>query len=66
MPRELSVLRKEVLFGWAIRSSKVEGLLDTEALADVELLDFIMPLLTDRDIGALVDVLDKHNRLGVL
>jgi Mrp family chromosome partitioning ATPase len=64
--RELPQLRSGVLFGAAVRSSKVDGLLDMETLAGIEPRELSMAPLGDSDIEALIRVLDAHNRLGVL
>lgn len=64
--RELPGLREDVLFACAIRSSKIGGLLDIDALSGIEAEEFSMPLLSDVDIEDLVKVLDANNRLGIL
>jgi len=47
------------------RSAKLE-LLDTPTLDSVNKRQFIMPHLTNEDIGALIQTLDRDNRLGRL
>jgi tetratricopeptide (TPR) repeat protein len=64
--RELPGLRPRVLLVAAMRSSKVEDLLDPEVLAGTTVRELSMPQLSDADIEALVRVLDGNNRLGVL
>jgi hypothetical protein len=63
--RELPQLRAGVLFGAALRSPKVDGLLDAGTLG-IQPYESAMPHLTDPDIDALLEVLDRYNRLGVL
>jgi Mrp family chromosome partitioning ATPase len=50
----------------AIRSGKLDRLLNATVLKNVPLSEFSMPPLADSDISALLDVLDKANRLGIL
>jgi hypothetical protein len=51
--RELPRLREGVVCAFALRSTKVEGLLDVDTLRGVEIYEFAMPLLTDGDIEEL-------------
>jgi len=64
--RELPQLRSEVLFACALRSTKIEGLVDKNTLGGLETSEVVMPHLTDSDIESLIAILDKENRLGVL
>lgn len=64
--RELPTLRPEVLFACAIRSTKIDGLVDTATLNGIEPCEVVMPHLTDADIEALIAALDNENRLGIL
>jgi len=65
--RELPFIRDKVLFGMALRASKVEGLLDKSVIgANINLYEVDVPLLADPDIEGLLAVLDANNRLGVL
>jgi energy-coupling factor transporter ATP-binding protein EcfA2 len=50
----------------ATRSSKIERMLNPAALLDVPRQEITMPGLEDRDIDALLDVLERQNRLGIL
>ena len=50
----------------AVRSSKVDRVLNPTALKHVPMQEFVMPNLTDADIDGLIQVLDEHNRLGYL
>ena len=64
--RELSALPNRPLIIAAIRSSRLQGLDLTEELQDLSLLEVAVPTLHDRDIDALLDALNKANRLGQL
>ena len=64
--RELPQQRAKVLFGCAVRATKVDGLVDQTALAGVAPIEIGMPLLEDHDIDNLISVLDAENRLGIL
>ncbi len=64
--RELPQIRPGVLVACAIRSSKVDGLLDRDTLEGIQSIEIAMPNLTDQDIQDLLRVLDQDNRLGVL
>ena len=64
--RELPAARGKVLVACAVRSTKVEGLLDEQALGGVQPFEVSMPNLTDSDIEALITTLDSENRLGIL
>ena len=64
--REIPQLRPGVLFGAAVRSGKVDGLLDSETLHGIQPVEVSMPPLTDSDIESLIRVLDDNNRLGIL
>jgi Mrp family chromosome partitioning ATPase len=50
----------------AVRSGKLDRVLNPVVLKDVPSVEFSMPPLADTDIGALIDILDKANRLGIL
>ena len=64
--RELPTLRPKVLFGCAIRATKVDGILDEESLGGTKPIEISMPQLEDHDIDDLIRVLDNENRLGIL
>ena len=64
--RELPKLRPKVLFGCAIRSTRVDGLMDKHTLGGIEPIEIGMPLLENEDIDDLISVLDRENRLGIL
>lgn len=63
---ELSMIRGKVLVAFAVRSSKVDAVFENARDSGISPTEFAMPHLSDSDIGALVDVLDRENRLGVL
>jgi hypothetical protein len=50
----------------AIRSSRLDSFINPARLEGVPVRELTMPHLTDADIGAILDVLDRENRLGVL
>ena len=50
----------------AIRSGKMDRVLNLPILKQVPKQEFAMPNLTDADIDGLIKVLDKHHRLGYL
>lgn len=64
--RELPKIRAGVLFACAVRSTKIDGLVDTATLGGIEPCEVVMPHLTDADIEGLIAVLDRENRLGIL
>ena len=59
-----SPLQKIVLI--AVRSSRVDNVLNPVGLEKISEQEFTMPTLTDADIDKLIEVLDKNNRLGFL
>ena len=63
---ELPKSRPGVLFCAALRSSRIDGLMDSDSLGGIEPIEINIPYLSDRDIKGLIDVLDKNNRLGIL
>lgn len=64
--RELPIIHPGVLLALAIRSSKVDSVLGPAILKEIPPQEIPMPHLADADIEALVTVLEKENRLGVL
>ncbi len=64
--KELPFVRPGVLFAAAIRSSKVDGVLDKDTLGGIDVHEISMPHLADEDIESLIDVLNRENRLGIL
>ncbi len=50
----------------AIRSTKVDSVLNPPDLSQTPKQEFAMPHLTDSDIDGLLEVLGQHNRLGYL
>lgn len=70
---ELASLVKDVVTGdqhplviVAVRSTRVDRVLNPTFLNPVAIEEVTMPPLEDRDIEGLIDVLDRDNRLGVL
>jgi hypothetical protein len=49
-----------------IRSGQVERTIDSSIQAEVPYLEIAVPHLTDNDIKALLEILDRENRLGQL
>lgn len=64
--RELPQWRPGVLFVPALRSHRVDGLLDVQTLGGINPREVVMPHLTDADIAGLLELLDRHNQLGIL
>jgi SIR2-like protein/uncharacterized protein DUF815 len=55
------------LFAFAVRAGKLDQI--TSAIrghGDFKVQEHVVPPLTDGDIDSLIDVLDKHKRLGIL
>jgi len=50
----------------AVRSGRLDAVFNPASLEGVFVHEVVMPHLEDEDIGALLDVLDRENRLGVL
>ena len=64
--REISSARAGHFILLGIRSGKVDRALDATLLKGLPYYEIVIPHLTDADIGKLLDVLDRENRLGVL
>ncbi len=64
--RDICLSTRAPLVMLAIRSSRVDAFISQNRLEGVPLYEIAMPHLTDSDIEALIDVLDRENRLGVL
>jgi hypothetical protein len=64
--RETSSARAGHFILLGIRSGKVDRALDATLLKGLPYYEIVIPHLTDADIGKLLDVLDRENRLGVL
>ena len=64
--KELAELPKVSLIILAIRSGRVDSALNPSLLRGVDLSERPMPHLSNSDIDALIDVLKRENRLGVL
>ena len=63
---EIPQCRPGVLFCAALRSSRIDGVVDIDSLGGVESVESTIPNLSDGDIDGLIEVLDRENRLGVL
>jgi Mrp family chromosome partitioning ATPase len=66
LARDLSLSEKRLLVVIAVRSGRVERIADRLKLLGVEHHEVVIPRLSDADIKALLKVLDRENRLGVL
>lgn len=64
--REVALGDRAPLVIVAVRSGKLDRALNPVLLRDVPISEFSMPHLADADISALLDVLDRANRLGIL
>ena len=63
---EIPRTRARVVLCVALRASRIDGLLESSDLSGVQPTEIAIPPLSDPDINALLDVLDRENRLGVL
>lgn len=70
---ELTTLTREIVLDAssplvlvAVRSGRVDQVLNPVILKDIPKVEFSMPGLADSDIDALIEVLDRENRLGIL
>lgn len=59
-----SPLRPLVLV--ALRSGKVDRVIDAGLMVDMDIREFAMPHLEDSDIGGIISVLERENLLGLL
>ena len=65
--RDLVPSRERLLVAFAVRSGKVDHLLQPLARSkEVAITEHVIPNLTDADIDGLISVLDRNNRLGIL
>ncbi len=64
--RELVTDDRNPLLIIAVRAGRLDRVLNPVVLAGIPITEFAIPHLTDNDIDALLDVLDKANRLGIL
>lgn len=64
--REALVLNPRLLILIEVRSNKVDRVISSVELKDITPVETVMPGMTDSDIDAILDVLEKENRLGVL
>ncbi|NTX66568.1 SIR2 family protein [Myxococcus sp. CA051A] len=63
---DISETKDTQLIVATVRSSKVDKALNPVRLEDLHRAEMTLPHLTDADIGALLDILDRENRLGQL
>jgi tetratricopeptide (TPR) repeat protein len=64
--RDITSLDSHPLILLAVRSGKVERVLNPDRLGTISPKEITMPHLTDDDIDGLIDVLDREGLLGVL
>jgi len=64
--RELASHDPYPLLLLGIRSGRIERVINGSQLKDIPVYEFGMPPLADEDIDALLDSLDRENRLGLL
>ena len=64
--REVLVTEEHPFVILAIRSARIDRNLNLTQLAELPVSEISMPGLTDKDIGGLLDSLQRENRLGVL
>lgn len=63
--RELPSARPGVFVGVALRTTRIDGVVDRDTLGFGP-HEISMPPLDDSEIESLIQLLDKHNRLGIL
>ena len=66
MVRELSDTNPRLVIVCECRSSKVDKIIDRTELGLIEATEYTIPYLGNNDIEAVLDVLDRENRLGQL
>jgi hypothetical protein len=64
--RDLVRMDSRPLILAAVRSGKVDRILSPITLSDIPKNEIVMPPLADSDIGALIDLLEREKRLGIL
>jgi len=64
--REELKARDDLLILVALRSARIDRVLNPTSLGEITPQEIPMSPLTDSDINGLLSVLDKHNRLGAL
>jgi len=64
--RDLVGMNKSNVVFIAVRSNKIDKILNTSLLNQIEVDELAMPYLTNDDIDGLIDVLDEYNRLGFM
>ena len=64
--RDVSILDRYPLIAIAIRSGKVDRVIDPAAMEGIPYVEHVMPPLGDADIPKLLDTLTREKRLGIL
>jgi GTPase SAR1 family protein len=64
--REILTIKNSALILVAVRSGVIDRVVNTVVLKGITIDEKAVPNLADHDIDALIDVLDRENRLGVL
>jgi hypothetical protein len=65
--RDLVPHTPNLLFAFAVRAGKLDQITTViRAHDDFKIQEHVVPPLADGDIDALIDVLEKHKRLGIL
>ena len=57
---------KRLIIVAEVRNSKLEDIVDPGELRQTQCVEYRIPVLTDGDISAVLDVLDREQRLGLL
>lgn len=66
LAREIALARGDPFIVMATRSAKADRIADPIRQMRLPFREEVIPHLTDADIGGLIDVLDRENRLGIL
>jgi energy-coupling factor transporter ATP-binding protein EcfA2 len=64
--RELLTIKPNTIILVAVRSGVIDRVINTVVLKEITIDEKAVPNLADHDIDALIGVLDRENRLGVL
>jgi hypothetical protein len=64
--RDIALLPNKPLLIVAIRSGKADRILNPAILESIPLSELTLPHLSDRDIGMLLDLLEREKKLGIL
>jgi hypothetical protein len=66
LAREVSLAPQKPLVLLALRSGKIDRVLYPAIFENIPYGEIAIPHLSDPDIGALIDVLERENRIGIL